>query len=135
MRAVLIAGLSLSFALPALGNDAQSERWEYLWEQQALQTATWAGASYERRLIVTHNTFWPAIHAKCGAPARLAGVQAFKAVAVIDANGEVSEFVVFSKDKALRCFVEEMVGKKYPAPPFAPFHEGFQMTVREPNNP
>jgi hypothetical protein len=129
MRGMLIAGLSLSFALPAVGNDTKSERWEYLWEKQALQTATWAGASYEQRLIASHNTFWPGVHAKCGEAARRAGVRTFKAVAVIDAKGNVSEFVIFSKEKALSCFAKEMVGKKYPAPPTAPFHEGFQITL------
>jgi hypothetical protein len=129
MRAMLLAGLSLSLALPAIGNDTKSVRWEHLWEKQALQTATWAGASYEQRLIASHNTFWPGVYAKCGEGARRAGVRAFRAVAVIDAKGNVSEFVVFSTDKALRCFAEEMVGKKYPAPPIAPFHEGFEITL------
>lgn len=132
MRATLIAGIFLSFAFPVFGSSDQSERWESLWEKQAAQTASWSGASYEQRLIASHNTFWPGLYAKCAGAAKRAGIKAFKAVAVIDAKGNVSEFVVFSKDKALNCFVEEMVGKQYPAPPVAPFHEGFEITLRQP---
>ncbi|MCH6483079.1 hypothetical protein MMG85_05820 [Pseudoxanthomonas sp. LH2527] len=132
MRTTLIAGIFLPFAFPASGSNDQSERWESLWEKQAAETATWSGASYEQRLIASHNRFWRGLYAKCAGVARRAGIEAFKAVAVIDAKGNVSEFVVFSKDKALNCFVEEMVGKQYPVPPVAPFHEGFEITLAQP---
>lgn len=129
MRDGLIVGLLMWMASPALANEAKGERWQMLWEKQAKQTATWEGAAYEQRLIASHNAFWPSLYAKCSGAAMEAGVEEFNAVAVIDAEGKVIEFVIFSNNQALKCFSWEMVGRRYPAPPVAPFHEGFTITL------
>ena len=116
-------------ASPALAGKATSERWKMLWDKQAAQTATWEGASYEQRLIATHNTFWANVYAKCARTAKSAGMDEFSAVAVIDAEGKITEFVIFPDNPALKCFSDDMVGRRYPAPPVAPFHEGFTVTL------
>lgn len=116
-------------ASPAVSGEAKSERWKTLWDKQAAQTATWEGASYEQRLIATHNTFWPNVYAQCAGKAKSAGIDEFSAVAVIDAEGKITEFVILSDNPALKCFSEDMVGRRYPAPPVAPFHEGFTVTL------
>jgi len=129
MRDGLIVGLLMWMASPALANEAKGERWQTLWEKQAAQTATWEGAAYEQRLIASHNAFWPSLYAKCSAAAIEGGIDEFNAVAVIDAEGKVIEFVISSNNQELNCFSKEMVGRKYPAPPVAPFHEGFTITL------
>ena len=116
-------------ASPAVSGEAKSERWKTLWDKQAAQTATWEGASYEQRLIATHNTFWANVYAQCAGKAKSAGIDEFSAVAVIDAEGKITEFVILSDNPALKCFSEDMVGRRYPAPPVAPFHEGFTVTL------
>lgn len=129
MRKALLMALLALLASPAVAGEAKSERWKTLWDKQAVQTATWEGASYEQRLITTHNTFWSSVYAKCARTAKSAGIDDFSAVAVIDAEGKITEFVIFPDNPALRCFSEDMVGRRYPAPPVAPFHEGFSVTL------
>lgn len=129
MRKELLMALLALLAFPALASEAKSERWKTLWGKQSAQTATWQGASYEQRLIATHNRFWPSVYTKCARTAQSAGIGEFSAVAVIDAEGKIAEFVIFPDNPALKCFSEGMVGRRYPAPPVAPFHEGFTITL------
>ena len=60
-----------------------------------------------------------------------AGIATFRAVAVIDATGRVSEFLPMPNSPHLKCFTNNMVGKQYPAPPVSPFYELFEISLTD----
>lgn len=83
-------------------------------------------------MLLIHNRYWGGIYQACAAEARKAGVERFKAVAIIDSAGVVKEFLINPSDPHLECFSKEMVGRKYPEPPSAPFYEVFSVTLDSP---
>ena len=131
MRVIFIFALLGLLPASVAATDASTYRWQVLWDKQASLTATVSGARYERQLISVHNSFWADVYDKCSAEAIKAQIYEFRAVAVIDKNGQVTDFVLMPNDNSLHCFVKEMVGRKYPAPPVAPFYEGFTLKMSD----
>ena len=80
-------------------------------------------------MLPVHNKFWSQIAKLCAPRAKAAGIRQFKAVATIGSSGEVTEYLINPEDPALECFSEQMVGRKYPPPPEAPFYEVYTVTL------
>jgi hypothetical protein len=125
MIAIMILG---TLSASALGVEGYSERWERVSAKHDLLIATDEGAAYERKLVSVHNSFWRDVYAACNAQGRREGVKFFRAIAVVDEAGTVTEFLPNPNSPHFRCFVEQMVGRNYPAPPVAPFYERFKIT-------
>lgn len=105
-----------------------TQRWTRLANEHLAMVKEEPGKSYERELIATHNTFWRDVSKKCKSLAIKAGIEKFSALAVLDADGTVVEFLTMPKSQELGCYVEQMTGRHYPRPPSAPFYE--LITVR-----
>ncbi|TZF87784.1 hypothetical protein [Cognatilysobacter lacus] len=80
-------------------------------------------------MLPIHNAFWAGVVDVCGPQMRAAGIEKFQAVAVISADGTVTEYLPDSSAPPLRCFSKQMVGRKYPAPPQAPFYERYTVSL------
>lgn len=106
-----------------------ADRWHQLEAESNRLTATFRGAIWERRMLSAHNVFWPQIYQACAAEPRKDGIESFRAIAVINSKGFVTEFLVNPENKALACFTRHMVGRKYPAPPKAPFYEVYTVNL------
>jgi hypothetical protein len=91
-------------------------------------TSTIEGKVWEYKMLPVHNAFWAQVYATCAPQAKAAGIGSFKAVAVIDGDGVIQQYLIQPDAKALGCFSRQMVGRKYPPPPEAPFYEVY--TVR-----
>jgi hypothetical protein len=87
------------------------------------------GRDYERRMIDVHNTFWASVYSQCIAGAKKDGLASFRAIAVIDSKGVVTRFLTLPNSENLQCFTKAMVGRQYPVPPSAPFHERYTIFV------
>ena len=74
-------------------------------------------------MLPVHNVFWAKVHATCAPKARAAGIDSFKAVAVIGRDGLIQQFLIQPDAKVLDCFSGQIVGKRYPPPPEASFYE------------
>ncbi len=129
MRFILNLALLGLLPVPVVATDTATHDWKTLWDKQASLTATPSGASYERKLISVHNSFWADVYEKCSAAATKAQIYEFSAVAVIDKSGKVADFILMPNDDNLDCFTSQMVGRKYPPPPVAPFYEGFRIKL------
>ncbi|TDR47757.1 hypothetical protein DFR29_102419 [Tahibacter aquaticus] len=117
----------ISLVLLALSSSASGEdyvdRWARLANEHLSMVKSEPGKSYEAEFVKAHNRFWRGVYDKCEAKALRAGVAKFSAVAVVDAEGAVVEFLTMPDALSLACFTKAMVGKRYPAPPVAPFYE------------
>ena len=132
MRHILVCMLFvLPSSLALAGADAYSERWQRLSNEHYRQIRSPEGQEYERRLVAVHNTFWASVTQRCTEGAVKAGIATFRAVAVIDATGRVSEFLPMPNSPHLKCFTNNMVGKQYPAPPVSPFYELFEISLTD----
>ncbi|GMV31595.1 MAG: hypothetical protein AMXMBFR59_37200 [Rhodanobacteraceae bacterium] len=105
-----------------------AQRWARLANEHLAMVKEEPGKSYERELFAVHNTFWRDVSKKCKSRAVEAGIEKFSALAVLDAEGAVVEFLTMPESQGLRCYVEQMSGRRYPRPPTAPFYE--LITVR-----
>jgi hypothetical protein len=105
-----------------------AQRWTRLANEHLAMVKEEPGKSYERDLIAAHNAFWPGVSKKCKSHAIKAGIEKFAAVAVLDADGTIVEFLTLPESEELACYVKQMTGRRYPPPPSAPFYE--VVTVR-----
>jgi len=121
----LVAGCSSTQA-PA------GDRWHQLAAESDRLTSSWAGMAWEQRMLPVHNTFWPEVFRTCAPQATQAGIEQFRAVAVIDAAGTVKEYLIDPGNPHLACFSKQMVGRQYPAPPSTPFYEVYTVTLASP---
>jgi hypothetical protein len=126
---ILILFLSIS-AAPVAADDYVKE-WNQMSAEHDRLIATSAGQRYERQLVDVHNTFWRAIYVQCSPSARKEGVASFRAIAVIDRQGAVKQFLPMPNSQHFSCFSEHMVGRRYPAPPSAPFYERFTINLAD----
>ncbi|MGR4877076.1 hypothetical protein [Pseudoxanthomonas sp. LARHCG66] len=134
MRTTLIAlALSALGVSPALGSEPIPERWNRMWNTQDLLSETPEGVVYQRQMLVLHNRFWRDVYKKCAGVAWSAGIKQFRAVAVVDAGGTITEFAIFPEREALGCFSKEIVGKTYPSPPAVPYYAGFVVKLSKPD--
>jgi hypothetical protein len=90
------------------------------------------GVAYEHELIAVHNVFWPDVTRKCRSEAQNEPVERFSAIAVIDRDGTITEFLPTPNSPHFRCYTTEMVGRHYPKPPISPFYERYQIVIRRP---
>jgi hypothetical protein len=127
--------LAISFVLVVFMSSADcsslssTDRWNQLKDESDRQTSTFRGMLWEREMIVVHNQFWAQLYQACAPEARAAGIGNFKAIAIVDRHGKVSEYLVNPNVPALRCFATQMVGRQYPEPPMAPFYEVYGVTI------
>ena len=123
MRGLLVAILLGLLSGCASSGDAYSNRWEQLSAEHYRLVATVEGAAWEQAFLPVHNTFWRDVYSSCIGEAKKTGIANFRALAVIDGTGTVTELLTMPNSNHLNCFSEQMVGRKYPAPPIAPFYE------------
>ncbi len=69
------------------------------------------------------------MYEQCIDGGRKEGLESFRAIAVVDANGVVTKFLALPNSENLACFAKEMVGRRYPAPPTAPLYERYTIFV------
>lgn len=110
--------------------DDYARQWVRLANEHLLMVKTEPGKSYELELIKAHSTFWHAVSSKCKREAVNAGIDKFSAIAVLDRDGKVVEFLTLPDSPKLSCYEKQMVGRRYPAPPFAPFYELINTTIK-----
>lgn len=123
--------LTLSISAMAVTADGYAKEWNRMSAEHERLIATPAGQDYERQLVDVHNTFWRAIYVQCSPSAKKEGVASFRAIAVIDRQGAVMRFLPMPNSQNFSCFSERMVGKRYPAPPSAPFYERFTIDLSD----
>jgi hypothetical protein len=123
--------LTLSISAVAVAADDYAKEWNRMSAEHERLLATPAGQSYERQLVDVHNTFWRGIYVQCSPNAKKEGVASFRAIAVIDRQGAVTHFLPMPNSQNFSCFSERMVGKRYPAPPSAPFYERFTISLSD----
>ena len=121
--------LLAAFVTVAEGSDEYLKDWERMSAEHDRLISTPAGKDYEERLIAVHNMFWRDVYAQCIADARKEGVAVFRAIAVIDSAGNVTQFLTMPNSTHFSCFTKSMVGKRYPKPPTVPFHERFRIYI------
>ena len=80
-------------------------------------------------MLPVHNGFWPEVIRTCATQAEQGGIERFRAVAVIDGVGVVTEYLINPSNPHVECFAKQMIGRKYPAPPSAPFYEVYTVTL------
>jgi hypothetical protein len=115
--------LAIVLVISSANAEDYAGRWVRLANEHVALVKVEPGKSYEARFVEGHNTFWREISAKCEDKAVEAGLEKFSAILVIDKAGVVKEFLTAPHTPRLSCYVEEMVGRRYPAPPSAPFYE------------
>ncbi|MBN6152751.1 hypothetical protein JR065_20690 [Xanthomonas sp. AmX2] len=121
---ILLAGSS--------GSASATDRWHQLADEGRRLTSTFQGIAWEQRMLPIHNGFWPDVYRACAPQARQAGIDSFRAVAVIDGTGTIKEYLINPSTPHLACFSKQMVGRKYPAPPSSPFYEVYTIEVVSP---
>jgi len=131
MRGLLTLVLFSALSGCANSNDNYSNRFEDLTRQHYRLTAMDDGAAWEKASLPVHNSFWMDVLSTCTGQAKDGGISRFDAIAVIDKDGAVTEFLTMPKSEHLRCFSVEMIGRQYPAPPTAPFYQLFKVTLSE----
>jgi hypothetical protein len=131
MKTRLLLALALLAPVCAVQAETDHARWERLANEHLVMVKVEPGRSYEREFVKRHNTFWRQVYKKCGDEALDAGVEKFSALIVLDAQGKVSEFLALPDKPALACFRQEILGRDYPAPPFAPFYELLNVTLKK----
>ena len=127
MRSTLVAALACILAAPVTGADDYARIWRLASEEHDRLIATLEGAAYEREVERAHARFWRDIQGACIGEARKEGISEFRAIAVIDATGTVRDFLPMPESPHLDCYTEQMVGRKYPPSPTAPFYERFRI--------
>lgn len=125
---LLFVALLSAFAIRA---ETYSERWEHVSAEHDRLISTPKGQQYEQELVAVHNSFWREVFARCSASAKREGIPMFRAVAVVDSTGVVTEFLPMPNSRHFSCFTENMVGKRYPVPPTAPFYERFKIYLSD----
>lgn len=108
-------------------DDDYAKAWELASAEHDRLIATAAGAAYEAELLPVHKSFWSEVYLACLDEAGKTGLEQFLAIAVIDQDGKVRDFLPMPDNPHLECFTEWMVGKKYPPPPEAPFYQRFRI--------
>ena len=124
-RAILLPVALLAVSCASHRASVAPDEWQKLVAEGNRQTSTREGKMWEYRMLPVHNGFWAKVHDTCAPKARVAGIDSFKAVAVIDRDGVIQQFLIQPDAKALDCFSRQIVGKRYPPPPEAPFYEVF----------
>ena len=109
----------------ASSGDAYSSRWAQLSAEHRRLVATAEGSAWQQAFLPVHNAFWRDVYSSCIGKAKNSGVAYFRALAVIDGTGTVTEVLAKPNSNHFSCFSKQMVGRKYPAPPVAPFYEVF----------
>ena len=123
--------LILSISAVAVTADDYVKEWNRMSAEHERLIATPAGQGYERQLVDVHNTFWRAIYVQCSPSAKKEGVASFRAIAVVDRHGVVTQFLPMPNSQHFSCFSDRMVGKRYPVPPSAPFYERFTINLSD----
>lgn len=123
--------LTLSISALAVTAEGYTKEWNRMSAEHERLIATPAGQGYERQLVDVHNTFWRSIYVQCSPSAKKEGVTSFRAIAVIDRQGAVKQFLPMPNRQNFSCFSERMVGKRYPPPPTAPFYERFTINLTD----
>lgn len=122
MATNLSAFVLVASALPAFSAvDPYDARWERLSTRYDQLISTTQGQLYEDSIVDIHNSFWKAISEKCSPIGAQTNLSSFRAIAVLDQFGVIVEFLPLPNRTELSCFTTEMVGHRYPAPPFAPY--------------
>lgn len=128
-RAILLPVALLAVSCASHRSSAAPDEWQRLEAEGNRQTSKREGKIWEYRMLPVHNQFWAQIYATCAPKAKAAGIKDFKAVAVIDKDGMVQQYLIQPDAKALGCFSRQMVGRKYPPPPEAPFYEVYTVKL------
>jgi hypothetical protein len=123
--------LILSFSTVDVTADDYAKEWNRMSAEHERLIATPAAQGYERQIVAVHNTFWRAIYVECSPSAKKEGVASFRAIAVIDRQGIVTQFLPLPNSQHFSCFSERMIGKRYPVPPSAPFYERFTINLSD----
>jgi hypothetical protein len=123
--------LTLSISAAAVTAEDYAKEWNRMSAAHDRLIATSAGQGYERQLVDVHNTFWRAIYVQCSPSAKKEGARSFRAIAVIDRQGAVTQFLPMPNSQHFSCFSDRMVGKRYPVPPSAPFYERFTINLTD----
>ena len=105
------------------------DHWHRLAAEADRMTSTFRGIAWEQDMLPVHNAFWAGIVASCGPGARTAGVPKFEAIAVINRDGVVADYLPNPDVPALQCFTKQMTGRKYPAPPESPFYARYTIDL------
>lgn len=121
--------LSVAVAACFISQAVASDRWTKLAEESERLTSTPSGRAWEHQMLSAHTQFWPDVYKECSAQAAESGIKRFSAIAVIDSSGMAKEFLISPDSPHLDCFSRSMVGRKYPAPPSAPFYELFKINL------
>jgi hypothetical protein len=119
-------------AHPEVATDPDWVRWQSLSGQVDRLESTVEGVAYEHELIAVHNVFWPDVARKCKREAQNEPVERFSAIAVIDHDGMIIEFLPKPNSPHFQCYTTEMIGRHYPKPPISPFYERYQIAIRPP---
>jgi hypothetical protein len=119
-------------AHPEVATDPYLVRWQSLSRQVDRLESTVEGVAYEHELIAVHNVFWPDVNRKCRSEAQTEPVERFSAIAVIDRDGMITEFLLKPNSPHFQCYMIEMIGRHYPKPPISPFYERYQIVIRPP---
>lgn len=117
----LAALAALVWVAPAPAQSDYQARWIALADQHGAAQATDAGRDYEARFAAAHASIAADIEDACGRAGRRSGMANFQAVAVLAADGRVTDLLPMPRSPHFRCFEKEMVGQRYPAPPTAPW--------------
>jgi hypothetical protein len=69
------------------------------------------------------------VYAQCSGDAKKEGVASFRAIAIINENGLLMEFLPLPNSEHFGCFVDGMRHRRYPVPPSAPFYERYTIDL------
>lgn len=122
-RAILLPVALLVVSCASHRSSAAPDEWQRLEAEGNRQTSKREGKIWEYRMLPVHNGFWAKVHDTCAPKARVAGIDSFKAVAIIDRDGVIQQFLTQPDAKALDCFSRQIAGNRYPPPPEALFYE------------
>jgi hypothetical protein len=140
----LAASIALGVILNGCANPASKEahsevatdpylvRWQSLSRLVDGILSTAEGVAYEHEFVAAHNVFWRDVARKCRSEAQNEPVERFSAIAVIDRDGTITEFLPKPNSPHFRCYTTEMIGRHYPKPPISPFYERFHIAIRPP---
>jgi hypothetical protein len=131
-KIVLRSFLFTTVLLSLSGNshaESYDEKFQRLSDEHHQMIKNEPGKSYEVELINSHNEFWRFVYQKCNPSAQKANIESFSAIAVVDSDGFVKDFLTMPKSRHLSCYKRVMKGKQYPKPPVAPFYELYKIGI------
>ena len=107
-------------------------RWKRLYNESERLEKTEDGIRYTQPMLDAHNSFFIKLMNKCQAEARKSGQTMFMAIAIVAKNGVVEEYLTYPRKTEYQCYVDGVIGQKYPPPPTDQYPVGFLVMFDNP---